>query len=82
MLSIRRFMFAILIASSGFTAVAGRVAAEEAKALGQPSNQIGLVHDHDPVKYAGHVLYFVEGKLVGHDRLTQTWSIVPQGRGV
>ena len=78
MLSIRRFVFAILIASLGFTAVAGRVAAEEAKALGQPANQIGLVHDHDPVKYAGYVLYFVEGKLVGHDQLTQTWSIVPR----
>ena len=76
--SIHRFVFAILITSLGFTAIAGRVAAEEAKGSGQPANQIGLVHDHDPVKYAGYVLYFVEGKLVGHDRLTQTWSIVPR----
>jgi hypothetical protein len=76
--SIHRFVFAILIASLGVAATAGRVAAEEAKGSGQPANQIGLVHDHDPVKYAGYVLYFVEGKLVGHDRLTQTWSIVPR----
>jgi len=41
--SICRFVFAILIASLGFTAIAGRVAAEEAKVSGQPSNQIGLV---------------------------------------
>jgi hypothetical protein len=79
--SICRFGFVILFASLGFTAIVGRVAAEEAKGLGQPSNQIGLVKDHDPVKYAGHVLYFVEGKLVGHDRLTQTWSIVPRKEG-
>jgi hypothetical protein len=76
--SIRRFVFAILIASLGFAASAGQVAAEEANGSGQPANQIGLVHDHDPVKYAGYVLYFVEGKLAGHDQLTQTWSIVPR----
>lgn len=76
--SIRRFLFAILVASLGFAAGVGRLVAEEATALGQPSNQIGLVHDHDPVKYAGYVLYFVEGTLVGHDQLTQTWSIVPR----
>ena len=71
-------MFPILTAFLGVAASAGWVAAEEAPISGQPSNQIGLVHDHDPVKYAGYVLYFVEGKLVGHDRLTQTWSIVPR----
>ncbi|MBL6831559.1 MAG: hypothetical protein ISQ70_09085 [Pirellulales bacterium] len=76
--SIHRFVFAILIASLGVAATAGRVPAEEAKGPGQPANQIGLVHDHDPVKYAGYVLYFVEGKLMGHDMLTQTWSIVPR----
>ncbi|MDA0969862.1 MAG: hypothetical protein O3A60_05435, partial [Planctomycetota bacterium] len=58
--SIHRFVFAILIASLGVAATAGRVPAEEAKGPGQPANQIGLVHDHDPVKYAGYVLYFVE----------------------
>lgn len=78
---IRRFVFAVLIASLGVAASTGRVAAEEAKGSGQPSNQIGLVQDHDPVKYAGYVLYFVEGKLVGHDMLTQTWSIVPRKEG-
>ncbi len=76
--SIRLFAFTIAIASLGFTAITSRVAAEEANGSGQPSNQIGLVHDHDPVKYSGYVLYFVEGKLVGNDRLTQTWSIVPR----
>jgi hypothetical protein len=76
--SIRRFVFAILIAAMGFGATAGQVAAEEANGSGQPANQIGLVHDHDPVAYAGYVLYFVEGRLAGHDQLTQTWSIVPR----
>ena len=68
----------LVVASVGFIAAADWVGAEEALGSGQPANQIGLVHDHDPVKYAGYVLYFVEGKLVGHDRLTQTWSIVPR----
>ena len=76
--SLHRFVFPILTAFLGVAASAGWVAAEEAPISGQPSNQIGLVHDHDPVKYAGYVLYFVEGRLVGHDRLTQTWSIVPR----
>ena len=40
--SIRRFFFAILIASLGVAAITGRVVAEEAKGSGQPSNQIGL----------------------------------------
>ena len=68
----------LVVASVGFIAAADWVGAEEALGSGQRANQIGLVHDHDPVKYAGYVLYFVEGKLVGHDRLTQTWSIVPR----
>jgi hypothetical protein len=71
----------IIVSLVGFTAAEGRIGAEEASDLGQPSNQIGLVHDHEPVKYAGYVLYFVEGKLVGHDLLTQTWSIVERKEG-
>ena len=51
----------LVVASAGFIAAGDLVGAEEASGLGQPSNQIGLVHDHEPVKYAGHVLYFVEG---------------------
>ena len=45
----------LVVASAGFLAAGDRVGAEEASGLGQPSNQIGLVHDHKPVKYAGHV---------------------------
>jgi hypothetical protein len=71
----------IIVSAVGFAAAEGRIAAEETPGLGQPSNQIGLVHDHEPVKYAGHVLYFVEGKLAGHDLLTQTWSIVERKEG-
>jgi hypothetical protein len=71
----------LVVASAGFIVAADRVGAEEASGLGQPSNQIGLVRDHEPVKYAGHVLYFVEGKLAGHDLLTQTWSIVERKEG-
>ena len=71
----------VVVASAGLIAAGDRVGAEEASGLGQPSNQIGLVHDHKPVKYAGHVLYFVEGKIVGHDLLTQTWSIVERKEG-
>jgi hypothetical protein len=74
----RWFLLAMVAASVAFVAPTQWAAAEEAPAMGQPSNQIGLVHDHDPVKYAGYVLYFVEGKLAGHDQLTQTWSIVPR----
>jgi hypothetical protein len=71
-------VLAAVVAWGVFVAPTQWAAADEAPAMGQPSNQIGLVHDHDPVAYAGYVLYFVEGKLVGHDRLTQTWSIVPR----
>ena len=70
--------FVLVVASAGFIAAGDQAGADEALGSGQPSNQIGLVHDHEPVKYEGYVLYFVEGKLVGHDRLTQTWSIVPR----
>ena len=68
----------LVVASVGFIAAADSVGAEEALGSGQPAHQIGLVHDHEPVKYEGYVLYFVEGKLAGHDQLTQTWSIVPR----
>lgn len=81
MLLHRWFVLVVVFASVGLTAAVDSVAAEEAAGSGQPSNQIGLVKDHEPLKYAGHVLYFVEGKLVGHDRLTQTWSIVPRTEG-
>ena len=73
-------LFAV-IASIAFTADAGRVAAQEPAGSGQPSNRIGLVKDHEPVKYEGYVLYFVDGELKAHDRLTQTWSIVPREEG-
>ena len=73
-------LFAV-IASIAFTADAGRVAAQEPAGSGQPSNRIGLVKDHEPVKYEGYVLYFVDGALKAHDRLTQTWSIVPREEG-
>ncbi len=68
----------LVVASVGFIAAADSVGAEEALGSGQPAHQIGLVHDHEPVKYEGYVLYFVEGKLAGHDQLTQTWSIGPR----
>ena len=78
MLLHRWLVLVMVVASTGFTAGAGRVAAQEPGGSGQPSSQIGLVKDHKPVTYEGYVLYFVEGKLVGNDRLTQTWSIVPR----
>jgi len=72
------FVLVAVIASTGFTTSGGWVAAQEPASSGQPSSRVGLVHDHEPVKYAGYVLYFVEGQLAGHDQLTQTWSIVPR----
>ena len=74
----RWLVLVAVIASAGFTTDVGRVAAQEPDGSGQPAHQIGLVHDHEPVKYAGYVLYFVEGELLGNDRLTQTWSVVPR----
>jgi hypothetical protein len=71
----------IVVGLVGFVAAGGRIAAEETPGLGQPANQIAMVKDHTPVKYAGHVLYFVEGTLMGHDQLTQTWSIVERKEG-
>jgi hypothetical protein len=78
---IRRLGFAVLIASLGFTATTGRVAAEEAKGSGQPSNQIGLVKDHKPVNYVANLLYFVDGSFIGQDRFTQTWSMIERKEG-
>ena len=78
MASFRWLASVTAVVALGSLITAEQVAAVEANAAGQPSNQIGLVHDHEPVKYEGYVLYFVEGELVGNDRLTQTWSIVPR----
>jgi hypothetical protein len=57
---------------------AAQVANDVAQDHSQPSNQIALVKDHNPINYSGYLLYFVEGDLVGSDVLTQTWSIVPR----
>ena len=78
MASLRWLVSVTAVVALGSLMAAEPVVAVEARVLGQPSNQIGLVHDHEPVKYAGYVLYFVEGELLGNDRLTQTWSIVPR----
>ena len=78
MASLRWRVSVVAIVALGSLGAAESVVAVEAKDSGQPSNQIGLVHDHEPVKYAGYVLYFVEGELLGNDRLTQTWSVVPR----
>jgi len=40
-----------VVASIGFTANAGRVAAQEPGGAGQPSSQIGLVKNDEPVTY-------------------------------
>lgn len=74
----RWFASVIVAALVAFTAAAERAGADEAVGSGQPSHQIGSVHDHKPVKYEGYVLSSVEGELKGNDRLTQTWSIVPR----
>jgi hypothetical protein len=78
MLLHRWLVLVAVVASTVFAANAGRVVAQEPGGSGQPSSRIGLVKDHEPVTYEGYVLYFVEGKLVGNDSLTQTWSIVPR----
>ncbi len=64
----RWLMSGISVASLAFSPVFQRAVAAEAPASGQPSNQIGLVYDRDPVAYGGYVLSFDEGGLVGHDR--------------
>lgn len=81
MLSQRWFMSIVIVVSFGVTAAVSVVSAEEAAGSGQPSNRLGLVKDHDPVTYEGDVLYFVEGRLVGHDKLTETWSIIERKEG-
>lgn len=79
MASPRRWLRLLMAgASVTLAATSNPTVAEDLADAGQPAHQIGLVHDHDPVKYAGYVLYFVEGTLAGHDMLTQTWSIVPR----
>jgi hypothetical protein len=81
MLFHRWLALVLVIASVGFTTDAGQVAAQEPGGSGQPSSRIGLVKDHEPVKYEGYVLYFIDGELKANDRLTQTWSIVPRKEG-
>ena len=77
----RCFISTVVVALVGFVTAVDHVAAADAAGAGQPSNRIGLVKDHDPVKYAGEVLYYVEDKLVGRDKLTQTWSIIERKEG-
>ena len=81
MASNRWLVSVIIVTLVGFAAAVDRAAAEETPGSGQPSNQIGLVKDHAPVKYVGNVLYFVDGKFAGQDKLTQTWSIVERKEG-
>jgi hypothetical protein len=77
----RWFVLVVIVTSVGVAAAVEGVAAEAAVGSGQPSNRLGLVKDHDPVKYVGDVVYFVEDKIVGRDKLTQTWSIVARKEG-
>jgi hypothetical protein len=81
MLLHRWLVLVVVVASVGIAAAVHGVAAEEAVGSGQPSNRLGLVKDHDPVKYVGDVLYYVDDKLVGRDKLTQTWSIIERKEG-
>ena len=81
MLTYRWIMLVAVVVSIGFAVLADPVDAQEPAGSGQPANKIGLVKDHEPVKYEGYVLYFIEGELKAHDRLTQTWSIVPRKEG-
>ncbi len=81
MVSNRWLVSVVIVTLVGFAAAVDQAAAAEAPGSGQPSNQIGLVKDHAPIKYVGNVLYFVEGKFAGQDKLTQTWSIVPRKEG-
>jgi hypothetical protein len=81
MLFRRWLVLVAVVASVGFTENAGRVAAQEPGGSGQPSSRIGLVKDHEPVKYEGYVLYFIDGELKANDKLTQTWSIVSRKEG-
>ena len=71
----------VALAVSGFSLTACQAPGGGGSSAGLPSNRLGLVSDHAPVKCSGHVLYFINGQFAGIDRFTKTYSIVPWKQG-